>query len=69
MKAKSVFKLDNVAFPIEVKQNGKDNFTVIYGLQVKEHLTYATATKELGQAIFHALSCDGVIDNRLKGER
>jgi hypothetical protein len=55
MKAKSVFKLDNVAFPIEVKQNGKDNFT--------------TATKELGQAIFHALSCDGVIDNRLKGER
>lgn len=37
-------------------------FTVTYGLQRKEGLTYAQAAKELGECIFHLEACNGKID-------
>jgi hypothetical protein len=50
-------------------QNGKDSFTVKYGLQVKTGLTYGQAAVEYGACLMHALACDGLLDNRMKGER
>lgn len=63
---KSCLKLDTLAFPIELLQRGKDNFTVIYGKQVRVGLNYEDAGKELGLSIMHALACDGRLDNRSK---
>jgi hypothetical protein len=54
---------------IQLIQVGKDNFTVVYWKQVKDHLNYAKAALELGSCIMHALACDGILDNRMRGER
>lgn len=40
-----------------------DTFAVIYGKQYKD-VSYSQACFALGQAILHALSCDGMVDNR-----
>jgi hypothetical protein len=69
MKTKTCFELPETAFPIRLLQNGIDSFTVEYGKQVHSGLSYGAACTELGQAIMHALSCDGKVDNRLRGER
>lgn len=53
---------------IELQQKGLDNFTVVYGLQVKPGLTYGQAAKELGAAIMHMQSCNGWLDNRTRAE-
>ena len=62
---KLCFRLDGT-WPIELRQAGRDNFTVVYGKQVDAHLMYGQACAKLGQAIMHRLSCDGKVDN---GER
>lgn len=49
--------------PIRLEQEGPDDFTVSYGLQVKEHLSYGKAAKELGSCIMHALACEWKLDN------
>jgi hypothetical protein len=59
---KLCLKLD-LAYPIEVLQAGKDNFTVIYGKQIRTHLTYSQAAKAFGESVFHALACDQKLDN------
>jgi len=69
MKRTTCFELTDAAFPIKLEQTGLDSFTVTYGLQVKDHLTYSQAAKELGSCIMHALACDSKLDNRAKGER
>ncbi len=38
-------------------------FAVVYGLQVDQHLNYATACAKLGQALMHHLACEGIISN------
>ena len=55
--------------PIELHQQGRDRFSVRYGLQLKTGLSYAAAASELGACIMHDLACDGLLDNRSKGER
>lgn len=69
MKRTLCHELAIAGFPIQLWQEGKDNFKVIYGKQVKANLTYARAAAEYGECIMHALACDGVLDNRLPGER
>lgn len=69
MKKTLCFELQYTAWPIKLEQTGKDSFTVTYGLQVKQRLTYGQAATELGACIMHALACDGKLDNRMKGER
>ena len=66
MKAKTCLDLDTATLPYGVKliQNGHDNFTVVYGLQVKKGLSYTASALELGCCIMHALACEGVLDNR-----
>jgi hypothetical protein len=53
---------------IEVKQAESKAalFTVIYGAQVRDCLTYAQASKELGECIFHHLACESILNNEGK---
>lgn len=62
MKKQTVFTLD-LEFPIELAQTGKDRFTVTYGKQVTARLCYASAARELGNVIMHALACQGKIQD------
>ncbi len=48
---------------ITLSQQGKDNFTVTYHLQVKKRLTYAQAASELGECLMHLAACEGELDN------
>lgn len=58
-----------IAWDITLTQQGRDRFTVQYGAQVKKDMDYVAAAHELGACIFHALACEGNLDNRKKGER
>lgn len=60
---KSCFKTTIAGFPIELKQQSKHKFTVIYGSQVTKDLVYDEAANELGYAIMHGLACEGKFDN------
>jgi len=62
-KSTVCFDLTDLAFPVTLTQQGPDKFTVTYGLQVRDKLTYTRAAMELGAAIMHALACDGKLDN------
>lgn len=55
--------------PLQLEQRGKDSFRVTYGKEVKDRLTYAQAAAEFGRAVMHWLACEGLLDNRMKGER
>jgi len=61
-------KPNGLPFGIRLDQTGLDQFTVVYGYQVDAGLTYGEACDKLGQAIMHALACEGAIDNRSKRE-
>lgn len=54
---------------IELRQQARDRFSVRYGLQLRERLTYGEAARELGACIMHAAACDSKLDNREPGER
>jgi hypothetical protein len=54
---------------VTLQQRGKDNFAVCYGMEVHAGLTYVEACDYLGRALMHQGACDGLLDNRLKGER
>lgn len=54
---------------VRLIQTGKDRFTVVYGKQVKQGLSYGEAAAEYGACIMHSLACDGMLDNRERGER
>lgn len=58
----SCIKLD-LAFPVEVTQQGNNSFTVVYGKQVKTGLSYVQAAHQFGQCVFHALACAGKLEN------
>lgn len=53
---------------VTLSQSAPDNFTVSYGMQIKEGLTYAEAALEYGACVMHALACTGRLDNRDEGE-
>lgn len=55
--------LPNLAFPVKVEQHANKLFRVTYGAQVKDNLTYEQAAREFGYCVFHALACDGKLDN------
>jgi hypothetical protein len=66
MRGECVFDREN---GVRLIQTGKDRFTVVYGKEVKTGLTYAQAGSAYGLAIMHALACEGLLDNRARGER
>lgn len=61
-------KTIDLAFTVTLEQLGKDRFRVTYGKQIDTDLNYAQAAAKYGQAIMHALACDGRLDSRMKGE-
>ncbi len=63
LKGKVCYENLTFGYPIRLIQNGKDKFTVVYGLQVKSDLSYGQAAKEFGCAIMHALAYEGKLDN------
>jgi len=63
------FQLTDTAYPIQLTQQARNRFSVRYGLQVKERLTYNQAATELGACIMHAAACVDKLDNRTPGER
>jgi hypothetical protein len=52
-----------------MRQQGRNKFSVQYGKQIKENLDYAAAGAEFGLAVMHAQACEGILDNRMPGER
>jgi hypothetical protein len=52
------------SYLIELSQQGVDRFTVMYGQQIDNRLTYRDACAKLGEAILHALACEGKVENR-----
>lgn len=66
---KKCWRYEGLAFPIELRQTGNDDFHVIYGSQVKNNLSYERAADELGSCLMHALACDSLIDAKKVGER
>ena len=56
-------------FDITLAQKDVDNFSVQYGKQFTEKLTYTEAALELGACIMHALACEDKLDNRTKRDR
>lgn len=56
-------ELTDLAFPIKVEQYANARFKVTYGKQVSDRLTYERACAEFGACVFHALACDGKLDN------
>lgn len=54
---------------VSLSQQGRDRFTVKYGLQIKNDLSYAAAATEFGCCVFHALACNSQLDNRTRHER
>jgi hypothetical protein len=60
---KTIYTTSNFDFQIEVKQSKNSRFTVIYGQQIKRGLSYEEAAKELGECIFHALACQGKLED------
>lgn len=65
---KVCFWADVDGLPIELTQQGPDNFTVTYWKQVKKRLTYEQAARELGRCLMHAAACAGNLDNRTRAE-
>lgn len=61
---KECWRDEEIGPPIVLSQAGPDDFRVTYGQQVKASLTYRLACYELGAALLHALSCEGMVDNR-----
>lgn len=56
---KLCFALEN----IELKQQKKNQFSVRYGKQLTNYLTYEAAAKNLGECIMHWAACNGDLDN------
>jgi hypothetical protein len=66
---KTCFETEIGGMSIVLAQRGKDSFRVTYWKQVKDHLSYAAAAKELGECIMHALAYESRLDNLRKGGR
>lgn len=67
-----VLKTKIAGFPIELHdeargENRTPRFTVQYGKQIERNLPYATAAAKLGEAILHALTCEGLMDGHNAG--
>ena len=62
---RTVFETNEFAFRIKVEQHGgrKALFKITYGVQVSDNLTYSRAASEFGSCMFHALACDGKLNN------
>lgn len=65
MKTTFVVEFDDVPFGVKIEQTSKHRFTITYGQRITCNLSYAEAAKEFGECMFHALACDGKLENGL----
>ena len=63
MNIKTVHVVTDLDHQVQLLQVGKDNFTVVYGLQVKRQLSYKEAALEYGACIMHSATCAGKLSN------
>jgi hypothetical protein len=49
-------------YPVELWQDSKKRFRVIYGSHSKKNLTYSEACTEYGECVFHSLACNGKLE-------
>ena len=63
MANKNVLHLPEIGLKVEQAGGRKKLFTVTYGKQVQSNLPYARAAVEFGRCFFHALACQGKLDN------
>ena len=61
-KMKLCFETEIAGYKIVLYQTG-ETFTVVYGCHKVEDVEYGQACQELGQCVFHALACEGKLDN------
>ena len=47
---------------IELRQQGRNRFSVRYGLQLRERLSYTEAAQELGACIMHNAACESLLE-------
>lgn len=59
---KTVYRVEIAGMDITLRKRSNNSFTVVYGKQVHNGLTYANAAKELGECIMHALALEGKLD-------
>ncbi len=57
------FETEIAGYKITLSQDKRGYFHVRYGLQEDGLLRYSEACKKLGQAIMHALACEGKLNN------
>jgi len=57
------FALPQFAIKMAQNKGGKRLFNVTYGQSAYVGLSYAEAAETLGECVFHALACDGKINN------
>ncbi len=43
-------------------QHNRDSFQIVYGLEVKPPMDYATAASQFGYSVMHQSSCDGLLN-------
>lgn len=62
---RTCYETEIAGFPVKIEQSGNRHgrFTVTYGKQVRSGLSYAEAAREFGLCVFHALACDGALNN------
>lgn len=62
---KTVFETTCAGVDIKIEQHGgrKKLLRVTYGEQVSDNLTYSRAATEFGLWFFHALACEGKLNN------
>jgi hypothetical protein len=63
MKQQQCDERNDLPYPLALIQNGRNRFTVRYGLQIKRGLTYSEAAKEYGACLMHALALQGKLSN------
>ncbi len=63
MKHQLIHEVTNLDYDVILVQTGKDSFSVRYGLQIKNNLSYLEAATEYGLCILHSASCSGLIND------
>ena len=66
MKTTTCFEITDpaqVGFPVRLYQSGTGEFSILYGSELHDGLSYEEAAREFGLCLFHALTCVGRIEN------
>lgn len=61
MAEKIIFETFIAGYSIVLRQQTRRFFSVQYGMQENQKLSYAQAAARLGEAIMHASACEGKI--------